>query len=310
MTAELTENFIVETGQGGNGKGLLNEMLFSMLGGNAGYAHKGNVAVLQQPLGTGGNPEVARLDAKRFHICAEPSISGKLDTSTIKAFTGDTALCARMLHSNKLDVFNCQTAVLECNDKPQFNGRMDDSITRRIVLIEFVCSYKDPGHADLLANVPNVYVKNPKYKLSTWQRAQRCVFFELMRRWILDHRERGVPGTILVAPRLRAYTNAYVEASDVGVEWFKEHYERDAEHDGTLSVTALHAIFTDSEEYRHLERGERMTWKLKGFIDRLERTLPTGDYRARYSGQRRVLLHWKERAVDGSALWGTDGDCQ
>ncbi|MCH9838319.1 hypothetical protein K0U83_21830 [bacterium] len=295
MTGALTENFIVESGRGGNGKGLLNELLQAMLGE---YSYKGNVAVLQKPLQTDSPcPAVAQLDGRRFHITSEPSEGFKLDLSTVKAMTGDQELNGRMLHSNKTRILNVQTAVLECNDRPKFNGRMDDSAARRIININFPCKYclreDDP---DLLAGLPNVYLADSKYKLPTWRRDHRGVLFELLRQFIVANRRRGVPGKIIVAPRLQAYTDDYVKKSDIGPEWFFEHYERE-EGACAFSAKDVYASFTDSDEYREMSKEERRIWGSNAFIDRLARKLPSTDYHKRIQvggeNRRRLITNWR-----------------
>ena len=59
------EKFILANGSGGNGKGVINELVQHMLGN---YAYVLPVNILLGPLKTGSNPELANMNNKRFVI--------------------------------------------------------------------------------------------------------------------------------------------------------------------------------------------------------------------------------------------------
>ena len=127
------EKFILANGSGGNGKGVINELVQHMLGN---YAYVLPVNILLGPLKTGSNPELANMNNKRFVIAREPDANFKFNCATIKEITGGSELNARLNHSNDTKVNLKLTFLLECNNKPQLN-EVNDALARRILDIPF-----------------------------------------------------------------------------------------------------------------------------------------------------------------------------
>ena len=75
------EKFIIASGVGGNGKGLLNELALDLFGN---YGCKMQNTVLLRPLKEGPNVEVAKLHKKRFVITQEPNSNYKINCSVMK----------------------------------------------------------------------------------------------------------------------------------------------------------------------------------------------------------------------------------
>ena len=83
------EKFILANGSGGNGKGVINELVQEMLGN---YAYVLPVNILLDPLKTGSNPELANMNNKRLVIAREPDRNLKFNCATIKEITGGSEL--------------------------------------------------------------------------------------------------------------------------------------------------------------------------------------------------------------------------
>ncbi len=70
LSGEHPEKLFIANGQGRNGKGLINELAFKLLGE---YAYKLSIEVLTKEVKkTGANPELANLHKKRMVVSSEP----------------------------------------------------------------------------------------------------------------------------------------------------------------------------------------------------------------------------------------------
>ena len=289
------EHLIICTGGGGNGKGVVNGLLDAMLGD---YFYAGAVATLQQPIKSeGANPALASMHKKRATIFTEPKAGKKLDQSTVKALTGDGKINARQLYSGDNQLINHNSIIMECNELPLIDGKMDDSITRRVVAIPFEATYKDPDDPDVLAGLPHVHPKNILYKTRAWQVQHRSALFEMVRRFAKEH------GTgLLQTLKTKAYGKSYVMSSDMAGEWFRERYERVEDGEELqpipIKMVDLFRDFKETDEYRILDRDEKKYWTKRRIIDHLQNSLPKGDYKERGKLQgneyRAAVWNWKE----------------
>jgi phage/plasmid-associated DNA primase len=80
------EKFILANGAGGNGKGLINELLQKMLGPE--YFYKASITTIVDKMKDGPNPAVANMHKKRCVLTAEPRDDDRLNLGTIKQLTG------------------------------------------------------------------------------------------------------------------------------------------------------------------------------------------------------------------------------
>lgn len=131
------QKFIIFSGGGGNGKGLLNELAMKTFGN---YAYKLPTSVLMQPLKLGSNPEIASMNCKRFVITQEPEKDQKNKGSVVKELTGGSEINARLNFSNDTKTKLHCTLILECNDKPLMD-EVNDAIHRRLIDISFQSSF-------------------------------------------------------------------------------------------------------------------------------------------------------------------------
>ena len=289
------EHLIICTGGGGNGKGVVNGLLDAMLGD---YFYAGAVATLQQPIKSeGANPALASMHKKRATIFTEPKAGKKLDQSTIKALTGDGKINARQLYSGDNQLINHNSIIMECNELPLIDGKMDDSITRRVVAIPFEATYKDPDDPDVLAGLPHVHPKNILYKTRAWQVQHRSALFEMVRRFAKEH------GTgLLQTLKTKAYGKSYVMSSDMAGEWFRERYERVEDGEELqpipIKMVDLFRDFKETDEYRILDRDEKKYWTKRRITDHLQNSLPKGDFKERGKLQGNpysmAIWNWKE----------------
>ena len=215
MTGHRTEKFILANGSGGNGKGALNELFMSMLGGNNGYGYKGNTSVLTNSIKTGPNPEIANLSKKRFTIFTEPNDNEDIQGSTIKQLTGDPVIDCRALYSSGHTTHLFHTMILECNKKPQIAGKLDNSIVRRFFDVPFkTCFTNDKNKLETLNNCKPC---NDNIKDNGFKTKHGCALFK----YLLNE----APKAIYTCPEIEQRTKTYIENCDYFLSWFEDNYQ-------------------------------------------------------------------------------------
>ena len=286
----LLEKIVICTGKGGNGKGVVNELLAKTLGH---YFYKGTVATLLEPIKDGGaNPAIANMHNKRQTTFTEPDAGKKLNQATVKTLTGDNLINARQLYSGNMSVQNQSSIIMECNELPMISGKMDDSIKRRIVTIPFKVKYTDNlNDEDIVAGTPHVHSANLMYKLPAWQISMRHAVFEMIRRFATEH------GTeLIVTPQCTAFADQYVMSSDFAMEWFKSTYEKvdTDEYVEPIKMKDLFQKFKDSDEYTVLDRDDKKYWTKGRLQDHVAKKLPKTDY---------IAMKWEGKIRHTNCIW-------
>jgi hypothetical protein len=133
ISGRAIEKFFVFNGAGRNGKGLTNEFLEVVIGDYFTNVSPTIYSENQKQKSSGGaNPEIAKLDKKRYVVAKEPQKDAPFHNSVIKDLTGGGNTSARMLYSSKTTVKLCMTSVVETNDKPPFSEAPKDADAERI----------------------------------------------------------------------------------------------------------------------------------------------------------------------------------
>ena len=142
LYGKTVEKFTVANGSGGNGKGYLNELMMFMMGDYGINADCSIVLGNGKPK-DGPNAELASIAKKRLVLMSEPNEKQKINIAVVKKMTGGDTITARACHSNKTEHNIYLTLIMECNKKPQMEGRMDKAILRRILDIPFRATFTD-----------------------------------------------------------------------------------------------------------------------------------------------------------------------
>ncbi len=135
-------------GRGGNGKGVLAQMLGALLGDY--FVTMSKDCVIKNDRGTskgGATPHLAELRQKRIAICDESEEQEKLDDASIKMATGGSNINCRFLYGNPISFTPTHLPVLMTNHRPVFNTE-DDAVIRRMITVPFVNQYKSADKFD------------------------------------------------------------------------------------------------------------------------------------------------------------------
>ena len=273
------EKFFLANGGGGNGKGVINELLVELLGN---YAYTAPNGVLLAPLKLGNCPEVAGMKNKRLIIYREPDAEQKkICFSTVKELTGGSKINARMNYSNDTNTTLCGTHIMECNQRPKLDGRLDESVLRRVKDIPFVSTFTEDK--DLLENadvLQNVYPANTYYKSDAFKSEYKFALFKILIEYIQDfHAKHGqsVCDKFDVPDVITKRSKEYIKSSDEIREWFDTVYEtvdtkgmskKDIlDKELFVSIKDVHSQFQISDYYINQSKSNKRKMNKKYFIE-------------------------------------------
>jgi phage/plasmid-associated DNA primase len=177
ISGKCIEKFFVFNGEGGNGKGLLDEFMKSCLGD---YYYEADITLLtQKKIGGGGaNQELADIDKKRYLLFKEPGQFDGIENSNVKDMTGGGNIKARGLYQTKTYVELHNTTVMECNKKPNLKEQPTKGDIRRIVDILFGSTFT-PNEEDKNEK-EHVYEADPLLKEDKWKVEHRVYFLNML----------------------------------------------------------------------------------------------------------------------------------
>jgi P4 family phage/plasmid primase-like protien len=234
------EVFSILTGRGGNGKGLLWELVMRVFGG---YYYQLPKQCLTKNIdsSTAATPDIAMMRGMRIVGTSEPEAEERLQEGTIKLLTGGDPLTARMLYGQPI-TFKPQFGLfIQANILPVFNQLTKAGIRRNRVIpfpFNFVAhpklSYEREG---------NAYIKNVLCRSDAW----RDEFMLLLLDTYYPMGENKQIDAISTPARVVERTNEYIEDNNKVGEWWKENYEL-SEGSVTLSQTILEDYKNDTKD--------------------------------------------------------------
>ncbi len=254
------EKFIIANGGGGNGKGVINELVQEALGT---FAYVGNNAVLLQPIKDGGNPAIANMDKKRFINFREPDEKKSFNLNTIKELTGGKGITARKLYSNEDKVNLVATWFVECNKKPTMTGDLGASIQRRLRDIPFEATYtNDPMLLSQKEELNYIYPANAYYKTIGFQREYKYAMFVVLvkycKLWEANNEGKNVCEKLYECDIVGDRTKKYIQDNDNVYNVLKQHYVLDMDNSKAfMKIREFWYYFKDSEFYKTLSKYEQ-----------------------------------------------------
>ena len=243
----VKDKFIIANGDGGNGKGVLNELTYDMLGD---YSYEGNTNVLTEKIKNGANPELANMDKKRMIIYKEFNTEDKLRLDVLKKLVDNEFINARGLYSSKTETKLEATNIMEVNTRIKFSGKIGgDSEARRLVDVLFESTFTDDP--DVLKDTTRSYVykKDKRFKAKEFKQNHRCALFK----YIIDNAEKE----IYVPDIVKARTNEYIDKNDELLNWFNDNYELTTKEEDIVKIKDIFDLYKESDEYQALYKKER-----------------------------------------------------
>lgn len=296
LSAVRVEKFIVCTGEGRNGKGVLND-LFSVLLGN--YFSNLALTVLTKPIKEGPNTELRCIDKKRFLKATEPDsgCNEKLRMSNIKALTGENTMKARECYEGNYDITISATIILECNTKPYIITDGNEAERQRLLIIPFGVCFTD-NEEDILREPDKYKPKNDTFKTSEFKEQHASALF----RYIIN----SVSGTnndpcpLYIPEKCVQLALQWIQDKDAICSWFFDAFELDS--GSVIKVSDVFKMYRDSD---YISRDDKKNMKLKDFTEMVSKKLKGIYMEAKkyYRGTRLTA-----NSITGYKI-KTDGEC-
>lgn len=287
LDGRCLEKFIIFNGNGGNGKGVIDDIMLLALGD---YAMIGNNGILFETSKTGSNPEKANLHKKRFVVFREPSEKNKFENSTVKELTGGGNFSARGLYESTANKELNLTMIIECNKRPLFKEEPGDAEIRRIIDILFRSSFVSDETQVNPEN--NIYKADPIYKTREFQEKHKYALLKILMQehykyYKVNKSTFNLPQSIINRSR------QYLEMSCNIVEWFKDNYEETSDLTQYTAIKDIYDLFKTSDFYSNLSKADRAKYTKKYINDYISTNIFFRRYYAeRYNNIRSVVKGW------------------
>lgn len=157
-----SENAVIETGPGGNGKSTYNNSKHYVMGDYAGVL---SAEVLTTNCRKNKSPEYAELRGKRFVIAAELQEGTRLDTAALKNLCSTDPIKAEKKFEAPFSFIPTHTTVLYTNHLPKV-GTVDKGTWDRIVVIPLTANFR--GMKDEIKNYADVLFKHSGGAILKW----------------------------------------------------------------------------------------------------------------------------------------------
>ena len=259
------EKFVIANGGGGNGKGVLSELMEDMLDTMCYVAPN---AILLEPFKQGANPALANMHNKRLIIYREPDETNgtKILGSVMKELTGGKKLNARKNHSNDCEVLLKAVHILECNGKPKISGRADNSLLRRLADVLFSSTFsQDPNLYNNKELYPDVYKADPFFKSDEFRDEYKTVLFDYLIN-LIKSIDDFKPTYVKDCDEVIERTKQYLQDSDEFHEWFLTVYQR-CDSNKTITVQNVFDKYKDSDIYEFSSRKDKREFTKKKLVE-------------------------------------------
>jgi phage/plasmid-associated DNA primase len=260
------ERFFVATGRGGNGKGVLNDLMMETVGK---YGYKLTSEFVMNPIKTGANPEVANMNGKRFVKCEEPPANRRIKCAVIKEITGGKHLNARLCNSNDCEVILKMTFLMECNDMPRYD-EVGDAMGRRNDITPFISKAvpEEEFNTTPEEDRKNLYIINPYYKTDSFKNSYKSALFHILLKYFKKFADNHY--TLSAQPKSVLIKNKeQMVASDDFFGWFEKTFKpcNDAP---AVKMKEVYSIFENSPFFCNLSKNDKRIYNQKYFKEKME----------------------------------------
>jgi len=251
LYGQQDEYFILFNGRGGNGKGVLMELFKACLND---YFYEGSNGVLTEKVKkSGANQEVANCDKKRLILYSEPDEGVKLNGSTIKYMTGNPIVNARALYSQKTKIHIHALQIMECNQRPAINGRVDASFFRRLIDILFPTQFVN--HESEILN-ENYKLKDENFKKDDFKENHKFALLKIL---------MGSKLKIYIPKIVKDRSEQYLLNNDEIYTFIQENYEMTTNEKDFICVSELFKIYKSKTQYQLLSYEEKREMTCRKF---------------------------------------------
>jgi hypothetical protein len=249
------QNAIIWQGQGGNGKGLLGNIMSSVLGN---YYYKPNASILKEMAKSGSaSPDILKMKNKRFIDIEE--VGGKINTSLMRNLTGGGSIEARQLYQNTETFKLSSLLTLEINNAFELDGKPQQADYRRYLLIDFKTNFTDdPNKIGKSINGIQYRQANHSYETEEFIKSIRPAFFYMLTvvygRYY-DETQKCLSFTI--PDIVRENTNRYLTEQDTVKRLFDYCFVKIEDQTKKIPISRIWEVIKRSDIYVSLPQNDR-----------------------------------------------------
>ena len=183
--------------------------------------------------------------------------------------------------------------ILECNNIPSIEGRIDASAAERFMIIDFIAHFTNDETK--LKLMKNCYPLDTRYKTDEFKQEYKCALFD----YILSFGFTEIYLPDIVKKR----TKKYLVGCDDFLTWFNEKYEHSTNKEDIIKMADLYAEFKQSDMWDSMAKADRrQKWTKDKMINNIKNNISLGFYfKDRYQvGQnksRNCLIFHRKREV-------------
>lgn len=211
----LSQNFVLWTGGGSNGKSTTVDLMKYTLGGYFGILP---VTILTQKRGKAGaaTPELADKRGKRLLVIQEPEHDDKIYVGYMKELTGSDWITARALYGNVFEYKPQFKLLLTCNKLPHIPSN-DGGTWRRLRVTLWESQF-----VDYKPKYPHQFPKDPLLlqKLKNWNAG---LVWILLKEYFPIY--NACQGKIKEPKKVTIYTEKYQQDSDIYFDYLSESFD-------------------------------------------------------------------------------------
>lgn len=213
------EEYYVFTGSGGNGKGVMGDLLTKTFGN---YYLSVDNTLFTKPLERKDQPIPALVEARcrRIMMTTEPESDNKLQVGLLKKVSGGDPIEARTLHDKHIWKYVAQFKLfLQTNNIPKLN-RVDQGVQRRMRIIPFPFKFvpKEKMTDPKIHRLGDPDVKDRKCKSNEWRDTFIQILMETYKE-IKDWKSLPPPQSVVSA------TGDYFDDNNPLKRWLEQYYD-------------------------------------------------------------------------------------
>ena len=231
-----SEQFLVATGNGSNGKTKLIELLSKALGD---YYCIIPIALLTQKRAASNSAqcELERTKGRRFAVLQEPGESESINIGLMKELTGGDRIQARGLFKEPVEFKPQFKMMLVCNDLPEVPSN-DGGTWRRIRVMDFKSKFVDAPRAD----------KPNEFEMDTSLSEKLSICAPMFMSMLIEHYKTLDFANLYEPLAVTSATNKYKNNSNIINQYIIEAITKDAK---SIKRNRLNDMFADMKSWGH-----------------------------------------------------------
>lgn len=265
LTGDHLPYFVVLTGKGGNGKGVVMKLIHKTLGK---YSYVLPSDVLTSDIKSGPNPAIANLNGCRLARTSEPKKNTLLRFDTVKTLTGENEISARTCNSNDTRcMLNC-LLVLEVNELGGFD-EAGDAVYRRVRSIPFVTSAVSKQDYEEAEDKTNLNIVNTALDSDEWREKYKQAYFHILLKYLPSFYSNGKD----FPPMPKACQDKTDEHLALGDDihlWIDTLLVQDDENYEIIPLKELYEMIKDLETFQELSKEQKRKYNYKYFTGKIQ----------------------------------------